>query len=81
MGEWTHETGQKVANKGHVVSSVFTVGNGIPPGNSGNQHGRVSVTLPPEEGRGLLNLRSCLSLVKSCFEVGVSMNSPAFPAK
>ena len=53
----------------------------FPPGNSGNQHGRVSVTLPPEEGRGLLNLRSCLSLVKSCFEVGVSMNSPAFPAK
>ena len=78
MGEWAHEMGQKVANKGHVVSSVFTVGNGIPPGNSGNQRGRASVTPPPEEGRGLLNLRSCLSLVKSCFEVsmeGLSQSS------
>ena len=81
MGEWGHEMGEKVANKGHAVPSVFTMGNGIPPGNSGNQRGRALVTLPPEEGRGLRNIRSCLSLLTSCFEVGVSMNSLACPAK
>lgn len=52
MGEWGHETGEKVADKGHIVSSVFTTGNGIPPGNSGNRRGHASVTLPPEEGWG-----------------------------
>lgn len=52
MGEWGHETGEKVADKGHIVSSVFTMGNGVPLGNSGNRCGHASVTLPPEEGWG-----------------------------
>lgn len=51
MGEWGHETGE-VADKGRIVSSVFTMGNGVPLGNSGNRCGHASVTLPPEEGWG-----------------------------
>lgn len=81
MGEWGREMGEKVANNGHAVPSAFTMGNGIPLGNSGNQRGRASGTPPPEEGRGLQNIRSHLSPLTSCFEVGVSMNPLACPAK
>ena len=41
----------------------------------------ISVTLPPEEGREVLNISSRLSLVKGCCGVAVSVNSLTFPAK